>query len=429
VRAHHLIAVVVATVAAVAGRPVTALALCERPSALVFPLDELAKAGSAACYATRSDVTTRVQTVGGNKRNRFGTATLVEDKRHCRDGARHGQECRVVADCPGGSCVDAAGGACRITPNGKVIFFIFNGNPTGNNADLGDELFHHARGTLTQVTNFPGTCANDTSRQCTTAADCTDDVDCERANLSGLQVGKHVFFVKDGDLYGGAVNGNRVPAVQAISEGGGLCADNTANRGQACTTDEQCGAECGNGLLDSPEQCDGGGCSQGQFCAPQGSQSQCTCQPIICGNGRVDPGEECDGSDTPCSSIEDCQPPGNPGECQCVITAKPTCGNGRLESGEQCDTSACPPFQTCDGVTCQCVNVPAACGDGILGAGEQCDGAANPCRPGFTCNGSCLCVASTVCGNAVVESGEECDPPGASCGVGLTCDIFCDCDP
>jgi cysteine-rich repeat protein len=84
--------------------------------------------------------------------------------------------------------------------------------------------------------------------------------------------------------------------------------------------------ECGNGILDSGEQCDDGNNINGDGCS-----SNCMIEHYtpVCGNGILDSGEQCDDGNNingdGCSST-------------CVIEHyTPVCGNGILDSGEQCD--------------------------------------------------------------------------------------------
>ncbi|MGH7964212.1 MAG: SBBP repeat-containing protein, partial [Candidatus Binatia bacterium] len=83
--------------------------------------------------------------------------------------------------------------------------------------------------------------------------------------------------------------------------------------------------------------------------------------PVMCGNGCMETGEQCDDSNT--SDGDGCST-----TCQ-TETPAPACGNGVVEGSEQCDdgntsnTDAC--LDTC---------VPASCGDNFVQSGvEQCD--------------------------------------------------------
>jgi hypothetical protein len=103
-----------------------------------------------------------------------------------------------------------------------------------------------------------------------------------------------------------------------------------------------------------------------------------------CGDGIVEAPEQCDGGATP------------PARCPaCVIV--PTCGDGIVDAPEGCDTAG--PSATCD-VNCQ----PILCGNGVVDPGEECDtGGASA-----TCTATCELVE--LCGNGVLDPGEVCDP-------------------
>src|SRR5262249_23701270 len=75
---------------------------------------------------------------------------------------------------------------------------------------------------------------------------------------------------------------------------------------------------CGNGIIDSGEQCDDGNTTNGDGC-----ENNCT-RPS-CGNGIVDQGEECDDH----NNVN-----GDGCEANCRL---PYCGNSIFDTGEQCD--------------------------------------------------------------------------------------------
>lgn len=88
------------------------------------------------------------------------------------------------------------------------------------------------------------------------------------------------------------------------------CGDGTCNGSETCSScPSDCGVCCGNGTIDSGEQCDGstmGGasCSSvlgGGYSGSLTCKSNCTFEssacipPATCGNGDLDDGEQCDG--------------------------------------------------------------------------------------------------------------------------------------
>ncbi len=199
---------------------------------------------------------------------------------------------------------------------------------------------------------------------------------------------------------------------------------------------------CGNGVIDSRENCDYNGIcvdNNGQaipngntyyFC--QDSVTNCTlapingdhCEPIadsgcsncllqgsshtaICGNGKIEFGEACDdGNQTNgdgCNSH--CLREGRSAESATGFT----CGNGNPErnangAGEDCDDGN---LKDGDGCSSNCLSegdlTPSVCGDGKIGLGEDCDGQLG-CDPT-----TCLWKGSqelAVCGNNIVEKDE-----------------------
>ena len=175
-----------------------------------------------------------------------------------------------------------------------------------------------------------------------------------------------------------------------------------------CPTGTQCGAvqavclttNCGNGKLDSGEQCDDGNIVDGDGCSS-------TCKLEACGNGIIDPGEDCD-------------PPGSvTGAVVCSASCKlEVCGNGIIDHDtsppEQCDDATgntdtpCPtpsysnPPTTCSTCTTKCqiqTVVGPYCGDGVCSDGET----------QSSCPADC-----TGCGNGVLEGTEQCDNGAAN---------------
>ena len=123
-------------------------------------------------------------------------------------------------------------------------------------------------------------------------------------------------------------------------------------------------SDCGNGVVDSGEDCDGDNLA-GQTCASLGYRggtlrcsSVCTfdylqCTPILCGNGTVDGTEECDGTDL--GSASDCRDIGyvEPGELGCHLDCTfdtsgcgPDCDNG---DGLECTAGTMGDDGRCEG--------------------------------------------------------------------------------
>ena len=229
------------------------------------------------------------------------------------------------------------------------------------------------------------------------------------------------------------------------------CAEAGMNYSGAFTCTDQCKVDerackcippetaiCGNGKVETGEECDDGNVKDGDGCSK-------ACKLEVCGNGVLDFGEECDDGNTA------------DGDC-CSSTCKlehsaacaSTCGNGRIELGETCDKNnlgyytgmgaetVCKLFGyqmsssakvSCSD-TCQIVlDCPERkCGNGSLDDGEFCDG--NVIRNGYTCqsifgpgstgtlkcDNTCLhtdksgCTPPSNCGNGKVNGNERCDP-------------------
>ena len=138
-----------------------------------------------------------------------------------------------------------------------------------------------------------------------------------------------------------------------------------------------------------------------------------SCASVTCGNGKLDTGEQCDPT----------IPAGQPGFGPCPANCHFTCGNGIVETpAEQCDPVPADP-NNCTS-TCQ-IREPV-CGDGFLENGEQCDNDAIPpsAPPGSVCSASCTLIPpkfTVECGDGFKESGEVCDPPFVVKNCGSDC--------
>ena len=191
------------------------------------------------------------------------------------------------------------------------------------------------------------------------------------------------------------------------------CDDGNTDDGDGC--DALCAREgdaaCGNGILETGEDCDGtamngadceslGWDSGTLACAADCTYDAAGCQGSAgeCGDGILDAGEACDGTNLGSAT---CQSLGHTGgalscsascgldESQCT-DAQPVCGDGVAEATEACDggdlrgascgdlgwddgTLACDPDCVVD--ESQCFNHGPGCGNGVVdGMMEECDG-------------------------------------------------------
>ena len=172
----------------------------------------------------------------------------------------------------------------------------------------------------------------------------------------------------------------------------------------SCNTDDEPAPpppppECGNGLLETGEACEGLGDA-----LPMG------CDPATC---TVDPGWFClpepPGADGETGGSSSDDPPEWMSTCELLDT----CGDGIIDPEEECDDgddmvadgcSGCriDPLWTCVGEPSECFK----CGDGFLDPGEECD------------DGEDIGMNSAGCENCMVVPGWDCFemPPPSLCG-------------
>lgn len=160
---------------------------------------------------------------------------------------------------------------------------------------------------------------------------------------------------------------------------------------------------CGNGKVESGEECDDGNKTNGDGCS-----CDCKKEAPVCGNGRLENGEECDDSNVKngdgCSSV-----------CK-KETPSPVCGNSVKEDGEECDDGNKNNY---DGCSSSCKKETPVCGNGHKESGEECDDSNT--NNGDGCSSSCKTeILVPVCGNGKVESGEGCDDGNRNNGDGCS---------
>ncbi len=214
-------------------------------------------------------------------------------------------------------------------------------------------------------------------------------------------------------------------------------------------------AGCGDGIVDSDEECDDGntddldGCSNscieavcGDGIAQTGNGEECdngdansdaavdacreNCLTAFCGDGVVDTGEECDDNnddnDDGCSNNcrlpgcgdgavqeelgEECDDGNDIASDGCSLCLLPQCGDGALQAafGEQCDDGPDNSDEAPDACRTDCLN--PSCGDGVTDAAEGCDDGNRNDFDG--CSNACQLPG---CGDGIVQSAsfEQCD--------------------
>lgn len=125
---------------------------------------------------------------------------------------------------------------------------------------------------------------------------------------------------------------------------------------------------CGNGTVNTNEECDDGNLTNGDGCA-----ADCTIEPF-CGDHELSEGETCDDGNN--TNGDGCS-----AECQDEVPGE-ECGNGIVETGEECDG----PDSAEGGCETDCTLSPF-CGDGVVDPGEECDDKNNVTGDG--CSSTC----------------------------------------
>jgi hypothetical protein len=196
----------------------------------------------------------------------------------------------------------------------------------------------------------------------------------------------------------------------------------TADPGEPQTTARETWNLCGDGTIQSGEECDPAaapvGCSGNLACLPT-----CTCGCLT--DANCDDGNACNGPEQ-CNTVTQQCVPGTPPQCDdgnpCngTETCDPASGcqaGTALDPGTPCEKDGNPcTLEACDDTgMCQPAGnagMGAGCDDGVFCNGaDTCDGAGACVHAGNPCNG--------VCTSTCTEATDSCfDPPGTLCDDG-----------
>ena len=239
-----------------------------------------------------------------------------------------------------------------------------------------------------------------------------------------------------------AVHTAHHPVRKKKLQDGEECDDGNNINGDGCSStcekpencNEQCVASIG---------CDGGFSCEGGFCRNSACSSEIDCVCATCGDGNLDSGEECDdgnsingdGCNADCTKPDSCNDVcvdsiGCEGgfdcvsgscrnsacssEIDCICSA---CGDGNLDSGEECDDGNNVSGDGCDS---DCTK-PDSCNDvcvGIIGCDGGFDCVGGNCR-NSSCSSEVDCICAS-CGDGKKDPGEECDDGNNKSGDGCS---------
>jgi cysteine-rich repeat protein len=187
----------------------------------------------------------------------------------------------------------------------------------------------------------------------------------------------------------------------------GACADggDSSNSSDTTTSTGTTGnPTCGDGKVDSGEQCDDGNATDGDGCSS-------TCQSegsATCGDGTTDPGETCDDGNV--TAGDGCS-------ATCQKEGPVTCGDGSLDSGEQCDDGNDTPGDGCEPDCTKTQAKEIVCANLSPLPSGTCE-----VTPG---DGSKLIIGTVLAPDTIYRGGQVLvDAQGAIACVGCACDAM-----
>jgi cysteine-rich repeat protein len=211
-------------------------------------------------------------------------------------------------------------------------------------------------------------------------------------------------------LQGSACSVVCVPApITAVGFSDGCCL-----AGANATTDRDCPALCGNGVIEGGETCEVGqpcpACASTDPCLPTRSVGNAESCNLHCEVTPV----------TTCRRDDRCCPSGctsaNDNDCSA------SCGNGAIDPGETCEKgsskpcpASCDDMNACtvDGTTGSAANCNVVCSHTPITQAKAGDGC---CPPRATAISDPDCPAQ--CGNGLIEPGETCEDSNQNAGDG-----------
>lgn len=280
-----------------------------------------------------------------------------------------------------------------------------------------------------------------TSQKVFYVCDNTSSPGCERADLDNDNVPETTSTNLYSSIHGSAISCDSCPGklntgqdhdadgIDNVCDAdykGSICGNGKVETGEECDDgnvldDDGCssvcknegGGVCGNGVLETGEGCDDGNTVSGDGCS-----GSCAVEvAALCGNGTMEAGEQCDDGNT--AGGDGCS-------ATCLLEVAPGCGNGVVELGEGCDDGNTANGDGCSS-DCRVETATPTCGNAVLEVGEDCDDGNT--ADGDGCSATCtlegvIVPGAPVCGNGILEEGEECDDGNNADDDG--CDAYCD---